>query len=296
MSITVTTPTGRIGSMTAEILLRRGEQVTVVARNPKKVTQLAKLGASIVHGSHADAEIMLRATRDAEALFLLSPPDLHAEDGRVQVRRFGLAAAKAVKDNSIPYVVNVSSIGVDLANGSGPVAGLRDNEEILNEAASNVVHLRPAYFMDNTIDQIPALKLTGKLYSPFLGQTPVPMIATRDIAAYAAELLIARDWQGRKIVELNGSEDESFNEIAEILTRILGMPVRHETLTPARTKAALQETGASKQLSDLLVELSESFSNGKVKFHRQAEYIAAPTSFSAFAKEVFRPAFKTTEI
>ena len=296
MSITVTTPTGHIGSLVTDMLLGRGEHVTVVARDPKKVAHFARRGAAVVQGSHADAETLIKATQRADALFVLSPPDIRANDHRMHARRFGLAAARAVRKNQISHVVNLSAIGADLDGGSGPVLGLRDNEAILDSVASNLTHLRPGYFMENTLDQIPSLKLTGKIYSIFSGQKPIPMIATRDIAAYVTDLLVHRDWTGRQIVELCGSEDESFNQVAEILSRILGMPVRHETITAAQSKTVLEEIGASKHVADLLVELSQGINEGRIHFHKEDNFIAAPTSYTAFAREIFQPAYKSLNI
>ncbi len=73
MKITVTTPTGHIGSKLSNLLLDRGAEVTVIARDPAKVKDLAGRGAHVVAGEHSDPAVVKRAIEGADSLFWLIP-------------------------------------------------------------------------------------------------------------------------------------------------------------------------------------------------------------------------------
>ena len=58
---------------------------------------------------------------------------------------------------------------------------------------------------------------------------PVPMVATADIGHVAAGLL-QEEWTGRRVVELEGPQRITPNQIAATFAEILGRPVRMEAV------------------------------------------------------------------
>jgi uncharacterized protein YbjT (DUF2867 family) len=293
MSITVTTPTGHIGSALTDLLLQKNEPVTLIARHPEKVARFAERGAKIIEGSHGDTHTVIAATRDTDALFVLVPPDFSSNDMRAHYRRFGEAAAAAVRENNIPHVVLLSSIGADLESGNGPIAGLFDIEAMLDKAAKNVVKLRPGYFMENTLMQIAAIKTSGRLFTTFDGESPVPMVSTRDIAERAAGLLIERGWSGHPIIEVQGPEDVSYNQVATILSETLNKEVQHVSVSPSKFKESLLGMGASEHVADLFNEMGASMKAGRITFKQpRNENTWAPTTYATFAREVFKGAYE----
>ena len=232
---------------------------------------------------------MKTATRDVDALFFIAPPDFGSEDLVADYRVFAEAAAEAISANQIPYVVHLSSVGADVDGGNGPVLGLHHNEKILAAAAKNIVQLRPGYFMENTLMQVGSIKESSAMFTTFKGDTRIPMIATADIAAAAAELLINPNWEGEKIVELQGAADISYDEVAEQLTEVLGKPVTHMTISNEQLKEGLAQMGASAHMGDLLAELSEGVESGHVAFHQPRDAkTSTATNYRMFAESVFK--------
>lgn len=290
MSIVVTTPTGHIGRVVAERLLEAGESVTLIVRDPSKVQALSDRGARVKIGSHADAKLLIEATKDAEALFVLVPPDFGTQDIRASYRPFGEAAAEAILKNQIPFVVHLSSVGAELAEGNGPVAGLHVTEGLLGEAAKNLVLLRPAYFMENTLGQIAPILQAGALFTAFRGETRFPMIATRDIGERAAQLLGRRDARGTSIVELQGAGELGYDDVARILSGVLSRPLSHVTVAKAPFIESLTGMGISRVLAESFFELSEGVESGRIRFHEpRGPQNTTPTTYDTFAKEVFAP-------
>ncbi len=289
MKIVVTTPTGNIGSKLSELLLDAGQELTLIARDSKKVAALAERGAKVIEGSHADPEVMKTATRGADALFFIAPPNFGSEDLVADYRVYAEAAAEAISANQIPYVVHLSSVGADVDGGNGPILGLHHNEKILGAAAKNIVQLRPAYFMENSLMQVASVKESGNMFTTFKGDTRFPMIATADIAAGAAELLLNPNWEGEKIVELQGAADISYDEIATELSSVLGKPITHMTISKEQFKEGMVQMGGSAHMGELLAEITEGVESGHITFHQARDAkTSTPTSYRMFAETVFK--------
>jgi uncharacterized protein YbjT (DUF2867 family) len=137
--------------------------------------------------------------------------------------------------------------------------------------------------------QIGAIKERGQLYTTFDGESPIPMIATRDIAKRAAELLIDRDWSGHPVVELQGPEDVSYDQVAAILSETLDKEVQHVTVAPGQFKVSLLGMGASEHVADLFNEMGASMKAGRISFKQpRNEATRTPTTYATFAREVFK--------
>jgi uncharacterized protein YbjT (DUF2867 family) len=292
MKIVVTTPTGNIGRVVADSLIRAGEKPILIARDPSKVKDLADAGARVFAGSHGDPAALAEATRGADALFVLTPPDYRATDIRDHYRGFAAAAAHAIRANKIPRVVHLSSVGAELSSGNGPVAGLYVAEAILAAVADNLIQLRPGYFMENTLGQIPSLLGAGALFTTFAGGAKIPMIATRDIGASAARWLRDDGWTGRRVVELQGAGDVSYDQVAAALSETLGRKLAHVTVTAEQQTEALVGMGLSPVLAASFAELAAAVESGRMRFHEpRSAANTTPTTYPEFAAQVFAPAF-----
>ncbi|MDD2898013.1 MAG: hypothetical protein PHI31_04800 [Desulfuromonadaceae bacterium] len=133
-------------------------------------------------------------------MFIMIPPNYTAVNFRKYQKDIGESIACAVSKSGVKHAVNLSSQGAELPGGTGPILGLRDQEQRLNSlSAVNVLHLRPVYFMENLLSNIPLIHQMGIAGSPVRGDQKFAMIATKDIAAKVAEHLIRRDFTGKSV-------------------------------------------------------------------------------------------------
>jgi len=291
MNIVVTAPTGNVGARLTEHLLGAGEAVTLLARQPGKVSHYAARGARVEQGDLSDTRFVTEATRGADALFWLTPPDLAKPDLRAYQNRLGQIAAGAVRANGIPRVVNLSSTGAHQSHGTGPVKGLHDVEHALDATGASVVHLRPTFFMENLFLSLDGIREAGAVFLPVPGPTRVPMVATRDIAAAAARLLRDATWSGRRVLHLWGPQDHTFDETAAILASALGRPVAHVAVTPAQMVAALTGRGLSAHIAEQYAELYGALESGHLLAGLTAEpELRGETTLAQFAADTLRPA------
>jgi uncharacterized protein YbjT (DUF2867 family) len=206
--ITVMGATGHTGKKIAESLLKAGEKVRALGRSESKLGELKSAGAEVLTGDTTDAAFLTKAFRGADAVYTLVPTDRRAPDCRIAQDQQGETIVKAIREGGVPYVVALSSLGADLSEGTGPIAGLHAQEERLKRLeGANVLLLRPVSFFENFYDALPLIKQQGINGNSVAPNLAVPMIATRDIADVAANALSARDWMGVMVRELLGPRD-----------------------------------------------------------------------------------------
>lgn len=292
MLIAITTPTGHVGSTVTNYLLDYGGDihVKVLGRRPDRMRNYLKRGAEMGIGSQDDPEYLIRETEGVQALFWLTPPGFGSDNVRAYQNRLGKAAAMAIRVNQIPRVVNLSSIGADMVYGAGPVSGLHDVEELLNEVATDIMHVRPGFFFENLLMQLDLIREWGRISLPLAGSTQFPMLATRDIGRFAAEKLINPGWSGRNICELHGPVDLCFDEVAEILTDVLGRKIVYAQCEPEEMRHHLLEAGISENAAAAMLEMYASIDAGRMKtLQPRTPQTTTPTTLADFARETLLP-------
>jgi uncharacterized protein YbjT (DUF2867 family) len=292
MKITVTTPSGNIGSKLTELLLARPEaQVTVLARNPQKVEHLAALGAHVVAGDQLDPASVDLALESAEVLFWLTGMDYTATDVLGRYRKFGDAAAEALRRHPGLRVVNLSSIGAELPENTGPIRGLYYAEQKLNAAGGDVTHLRANYFMENVLAALSTIGSEAAIYSSIPGRIGLEQVATADIAAAAAHHLL-KGSRGHHVVDVYGPQQITFDEVASQIGEAIGKPVKHVQLPPEALKAAMLKQGLTEDMAEQLVELDDAIAEGIVGNRLGDGQWKGTTTFAQFAREVIKPAYR----
>ncbi len=290
----VTGATGNIGKELALALLKAGKKVRAIGRSAERLQPLVDEGAEAAVGSVDDAAFLTKAFSGARAVFAMIPPNYGAADARAEQRHVAEAYATAIREAGVTHVVHLSSIGAHLPNGTGPIAGLHDSEQILNAIEGlAVVHLRPAFFLENLLEGIGTIKAMGVNGSPLRADVSIPMIATKDIAAVAAEYLLAPDFTGSSVRDLYGARAYTMTETTAALGNAIGDPdLRYVQFSYEDTRAALVGLGLSASVADGLVEMYRAMNDGtlEVTAERSAEN-TTPTRIEEFAAEVFAPAY-----
>ncbi len=278
--------TGKIGSKLTEILLEKGHAVRVIGREAGKLKGFTAKGAEAAVGDLADTAFLTKAFTGAEAVFALIPPNFGVADFRAYQEKIGKSIAAAIKGSGVKYVVDLSSQGAHLPDGTGPIKGLHAQEERLNKLEGvNVLHLRPTYFMENLLMNIDMIRKMNIMGSAVRGDVKFAMIATKDIAAYAAERLVKRDFTGKSVADLLGERDLSLNDAAAIIGKKLGKPdLAYVTFPYEDAEKGMVATGLTPDLSRLYIEMSKALNEGlfAVNIPRTKEN-TTPTAFEMFA-------------
>lgn len=290
----ITGATGNTGHVIATRLLAAGQKVRVVGRSRERLQHFAEQKAEVAVADLRDESSVISAFSDATAVFAMIPPSLTSQDYRAEQDQTSDVLAKAIRTIGVPNVVSLSSVGADKPGGTGPVAGLHYLEERLNEIAKlNALHLRAAYFMENTLAQVVAIRTMGVAAGPLHQDLSIPMIATRDIGTAAADALLKLDFRGKQTKELHGERDLSYNEVTSIIGKAIGRPeLAYRELSPSEFQAALEQMGASANVAGLVVELGNALNSGHIKMlEPRSSSSTTATSYESFVADVFVPAF-----
>lgn len=221
----VTGATGNTGHVVASRLLDQQKSVRVIGRSRDRLQALVDRGAEAFVADLTDQAALTKAFTGAEGVYAMIPPSMTSQDFRRDQRRVSDAIAGALEQAGVKHAVILSSVGADKPSGTGPVAGLHELEEVVNQIAGlNVVHLRAGYFMENTLGQPGAIQAMGKAAGPLRGDLKLPMIATKDAGQTVAELLLALDFTGKQARELLGQRDLSMDEVTSIIGKTIEKP------------------------------------------------------------------------
>jgi uncharacterized protein YbjT (DUF2867 family) len=286
---------GNTGHVVAKNLLARGQKVRVVGRDAARLQALAAEGAEIFIGDVTDTRAMTKAFRGSETAYVMIPPNLTSNDYRSYQERAVDAIATAVRHAGVKNVVSLSSIGADKASGTGPVIGLHNLEQKLNQIDNtNILHLRAGYFMENTLPQVGAIRMTGSVAGPVRPDLKLPMIATRDIGAAAADALLKLDFRGKQTRELQGERDLDYTEVAAIISDGIGKPgLGYVQLPDEQMKPALVQMGMSENFVGILLEMAGSLNTGHMRaLEPRSARNTTPTPYETFVAEEFVPAYK----
>ena len=286
---------GHTGHVVASNLLARGQKVRVVGRSADRLKSLAAKGAEISVADATDAPALTKALKGADAAYVLIPPELTGSNYRAFQDRVSDAIAASVENAGVKNVVSLSSIGADKSSGTGPVVGLYNLEQKLNQIdGANVLHLRAGYFMENTLPQVAVIRMMGSMAGPVRPDLKLPMIATRDIGDAAADALVRQEFRGKQTKELLGQRDIDYLEVASIIGKAIGKPSLGYVQAPDdQLRAAMVQMGMSANFVGLILEMAGALNSGHMKaLEPRTAANTTPTSFDTFVEEEFAPAYR----
>jgi uncharacterized protein YbjT (DUF2867 family) len=280
--------TGNTGHVVADQLLDAGLPVRVIGRSEDRLASFVERGAEPAVGDVSDADFVAQACDGAGGVYSLLPPLFHV-DLRKWQGQVSRAIVAGIRAAGVPYVVNLSSVGAQHHEGTGPIVGLREHEDRLNELSeTNVLHLRPAWFMENLYAMMEGVRAMGALATPIRDDVPIAFIATRDIGAEAAHRLAALDFDGHHTKELLGPREYTMPEVASILGEAIGEPDLPYVVAPEEAmSSALLAAGLHAATVETVLELYRGF-NERLIVAREERTPAntTPTTLEEFAAEM----------
>lgn len=286
---------GNTGHIVAKTLLARGQKVRAVGRDASHLQPLAADGAEISIADVTDAAALTKAFQQADAAYVMIPPNPASNDALAYAERVSDAIVAAAKNSGVSNIVSLSSIGADKPSGTGPVVGLHNLEQKLNRIdAANVLHLRAVYFMENTLPQASAIRAMDCTAGPLRPDLKLPMIATRDIGAAAADALLQLAFRGKQTQELHGQRDLDYTEVTAIIGTAIGKPnLKYVHLTDDQIRPALIQMGMADNFASLLLEMTSALNSGYMRpLERRTARNTTPTPFETFVTESFVSAYQ----
>lgn len=276
MRIVVVGATSIVGRVASARLRQRGHEVRGIARS---------LGTSL-----EDQHGLNHAFAGADAAYVMIPFDIRSPDLHRFESEVGERLIQAIATAGIGRVVLLSGLSARLKMGTSlGAARMEDRLDALGLA--ELVHLRAGFFNENFVKGMGFVEqsASGVFATPFRGDLPMPLVASRDVGERVAELLVASRWPRDRVIELHGGGYHTLAEATEILGKALGRTVTYRTASYAEARAGMVGNGISASFADALIETATNFNLGtQWALEAPSPRNTTPTRFDDWARKTLR--------
>ncbi|MES2484442.1 MAG: NmrA family NAD(P)-binding protein [Bacteroidota bacterium] len=267
MKITIAGSLGNIGKPLTQILTGQAHHVTVISSSTERQAEIEALGAKAAIGSVNDADFLSGAFAGADAVFTMTPPNIGGSNIIANTTKAGEAFAAAIKQSGVKRVVMLSSIGADVPQGTGPIAGLYNIEQIFNGLNNiDITFLRAGYFYTNFYNDVPMIKHMDIMGGNFPENAQLVLVHPRDIAAAAAKAL--QGTSTGKNVEYIVSDVVTPAQVAKALGSAAGKPqLPWVEFTDEQSLQGMTQAGLPQEIAGLYTEMGAGLRTGIIAAH-----------------------------
>ncbi len=265
--------TGQVGGHVAHRLLGAGKQVRAVVRDVAKAQSWVGLGCEAAVASIDDVESLTSALFGVDGAFLMIPPDYDPAPGFPRIHQIIDCVCSAIEAARPGKVVFLSSVGAQVQEFS-LLNNARMVEQALRTLPVPTAFVRPAWFMENAAWDVAAARSgTAPSFLQPLDH-PIPMVATADIGHTVAHVLLEQ-WTGSRVVEVEGPQRYSANDIANGFATVLGHPVHMEPVPRDTWEALFRAQGM--QHPEPRMRMLDGFNEGWIDFEHTQDTLRKGT-------------------
>jgi len=242
-SILVLGATGTVGRLVLKGLTDRGLNVTGASRDPLNAATRAGVVAPFVEFDYDRATTFTTALKDISKVFMTVRPGDNQSDVTA------LPLLEAMSRHKVEHVVLLSAMGAELREDFA----LRKIERAIEKSGMSYTFLRPNWFMQVFAAGSLLQGITAKSAIALpAGQARISYIDGRDVADVAVECLTNALHQ-RRSYTLTGPQSLDHDDIAAILTRVCGRPIRYIALEEDDARLRLREAGFPEEWVERLI-------------------------------------------
>ncbi|MGY2023846.1 NAD(P)H-binding protein [Nocardia gipuzkoensis] len=229
MTTLVTGATGNTGRHVVGELVRRGERVRALTRNPTAAARILPPDVELVAGTHTAPRMLDAALEGVNRLHVTVTAGL-AEAGPELVRR---AVAAGVRRITVVW-----------GGADGPA------EQAVADSGVEWTRLEPQEFMSNTLTWVESIRAEGVVREPY--DFPSALVHEADIAAVAAVALLDDGHSGRAY-NLTGPQSLTPRERIEILCPAVGRDIAFVPITHEQAIDRLVATGVPRADAEYVI-------------------------------------------
>jgi NAD(P)H dehydrogenase (quinone) len=279
--ILVTGATGNIGSRLVENLKEKNLEVIAGVSSLSKGGRFMKQAIDTTIINFTRPETLETALEGVERLFLLLPL---AEP----MATWGRQVIAAARQAGVQFILRSSGLGADPDTGYelGKIHGLIDQD--LRESGIPFAIIRPNSFMQNYVNFFGAMIRDRQALYLAQGQGRISLIDVRDIAAAAAAILADPGSHRQQAYDLTGPEALTNEEIAGIISRVLGKTVTYQDIDAESYRQGLLSLGVPEWNIRVLESLNRRIKLGlTAEVNSQVRMLTGKTAipFSRFAED-----------
>lgn len=221
-NLLITGATGNVGMEVINALQKINHSINITAgvRNiDDESKKLKNFKLKIIKFDFTDASTYMPVLQNCNILFLLRPPQI--SDTQKYFKPL-IAAAKACK---VEHIIFLSVQGVEKSK----IIPHHKIEKLIMDSNIPYTFLRPAYFMQNFTTTLKSDLINKKQIFLPAGNVKFTLVDVKDIGAVAAKIIINSSLHINKAYELTCNEILTFSEMAEKLSKGLGITIKYQS-------------------------------------------------------------------
>lgn len=238
---------GQVGSATMAALHAAGERPVALVRSDEAAAEIAGPSVEVRIADFLDPAQLRGGLDGLDRVLLCSSHGPMMATAQVNVIEAAVSA-------DVRRIVKISASPASIFPGT-PAAAAADHlmiEERLRATELENVAIRPNAFAQGIIAWAGPIE-AGTLPLP-LGDATLSWVDVGDVGAVAAKLLLL-DELVEEVVTVTGPERLSGEELADLLSELLGHKVRYQPLDDQQLREKLLSSGASEWLADHVVSI-----------------------------------------
>jgi uncharacterized protein YbjT (DUF2867 family) len=235
--VLITGATGRTGTYTIDRLLELEVPIrALVHRRDERSEKLASQGIEIVQGELNDFDTVVEALEGITNAYFVFPIQV---PGILEATAF---FAQAALEQGVESIVNMSQISARRVANSVAARNHWLAERLLDRSGVAVTHLRPTFFAEWLTYWSQSIREQNVLRLPF-GRTAYAPIAAEDQGRVIAEILNSPEGHAGQIYPLYGPEELTQDEVAGLLSEVLGRTITYDAMEIEPFQKVLSEAG-----------------------------------------------------
>lgn len=234
--ILITGATGQVGGKTIDLLLaNKSIEIIAAVRTSAKAAPFTARGIATVILDFDDESTHGKAFENIDRIFIVT-------GYTVDMLRQSKALLDAAKKQGVHHVVHLGACGPDDTS-IGHWAWHQLVERYIEWCGFTFTHLRPQDFMQNLLGYGGKKAIVNGVIFHYVANARLSWVDLEDVAQVAALALIHPELHAGKTYRL-GYDAKTFDEIATLMTAIVGKPFRYEVLSPEIFRAEMESAGA----------------------------------------------------
>ena len=252
MSVLVTGSHGRTGKTVVKALAEHGAEVVAFVRDAAQEGEMKELGASAVAvGDMQDPESIAKAVKGRDAIVHIGPP-MHPDEKTMT--GYFVEAAKTANVSRFIYYSVMHPLRREVRHHSLKL----DTEEMVIESGLLYTIIQPIRYMQH-LEPIWKRVITDGVHAmPFNTQVKFNVVDLLDLAEATAIMTLNDGWLYGTF-ELAGSEALSQTDMADIISKVIGKPVKANQVPISAMQEKARAGGASDDRVEQMTIMNEHY-------------------------------------
>lgn len=260
-TLLVTGASGQLGRRVIELLLASGHRdLIATTRTPEKLADLAAQGVTVRAADFDQPASLEQAFSGAQRILIVSTDALDAPGHRLAQHLNAVRAAEAVGAAHVLYTSIVHAEPDALA---AVASDHYHTEQALHHSGMGYTILRNNLYAETLIMSIGRALASGGQWVAATGDGKAAYV-TREDCARAAAAALAADVDGRRTLDITGSESLSHAELAAHVAHLTGLPLTYQPIPVQALVAGMTQMGLPAPIAQLVASFDAAIAAGQL--------------------------------